>query len=121
MKLIRQASADFQNAENFGLPEPPGFDLDNEQEQDSKEEAAKLDSQNVEEPAELKEAKNRIAEKIEKSQEEVGEGEEIVQGSEKLKVWESSGKGPGGWARTLTRESGPGSAKVVRVRGRKSQ
>ena len=48
-------------------------------------------------------------------------GEEIVQGSEKLKVWEISGKGPGGWARTLTRESGPGSAKVVRVRGRKSQ
>lgn len=77
---INQASADFQNAENFGLPEPPGFDLDNEQEQDSKEEAAKLDSQNVEEPAELKEAKNRIAEKIEKSQEEEGEGEEIVQG-----------------------------------------
>ena len=77
---INQASADFQNAENFGLPEPPGFDLDNEQEQDSKEEAAKLDSQNVEEPAELKEAKNRIAEKIEKSQEKEGEGEEIVQG-----------------------------------------
>ena len=48
-------------------------------------------------------------------------GEEIVQGSEKLKVLEISGKGPGGWARTLTRESGPGSAKVVRVRGRKSQ
>ena len=48
-------------------------------------------------------------------------GEEIVQGSEKLKVLEISGKGPGGWARTLTRESGPGSAKVVRVRGRKPQ
>ena len=47
-------------------------------------------------------------------------GEEIVQGSEKL-VLEISGKGPGGWARTLTRESGPGSAMVVRVRGRKSQ
>ena len=77
---INQASADFQNAENFGLPEPPGFDLDNEQEQDSKEEAAKFDSQNMEEPAELKEAKNKFAEKIEKSQEEEGEGEEIIQG-----------------------------------------
>ena len=77
---INQASADFQNAENFGLPEPPGFDLDNEQEQDSKEEAAKFDSQNMEEPAELKEAKNKFAEKIEKSQEEEGEGEEVVQG-----------------------------------------
>ena len=76
---INQASADFQNAENFGLPEPPGFDLDNEQEQASKEEAAKFDSQKVEEPAELKEAKNRIAEKVEKSQEEE-EGEEVVQG-----------------------------------------
>ena len=77
---INQASADFQNAENFGLPEPPGFDLDNEQEQDSKEEAAKFDSQNMEEPAELKEAKNKFADKVEKSQEEEGEGEEIVQG-----------------------------------------
>ena len=77
---INQASADFQNAENFGLPEPPGFDLDNEQEQASKEEAAKFDSQNMEEPAELKEAKNKFAEKIEKSQEEEGEGEEVVQG-----------------------------------------
>ena len=77
---INQASAEFQDAENFGLPEPPGFDLDNEQEQDSKEEAAKLDSQNMEEPAELKEAKNKFAEKIEKSQEEEGEGEEVVQG-----------------------------------------
>ena len=77
---INQASADFQNAENFGLPEPPGFDLDNEQEQASKEEAAKFDSQKVEEPAELKEAKNKFAEKVEKSQEEEGEGEEIIQG-----------------------------------------
>ena len=77
---INQASADFQNAENFGLPEPPGFDLDNEQEQDSKEEAAKFDSQNMEEPAELKEAKNKFAEKFEKSQEQEGEGEEIIQG-----------------------------------------
>ena len=77
---INQASADFQNAENFGLPEPPGFDLDNEQEQASKEEAAKFDSQKVEEPAELKEAKNKFADKVEKSQEEEGEGEEIVQG-----------------------------------------
>ena len=77
---INQASADFQNAENFGLPEPPGFDLDNEQEQSSKEEAAKFDSQKVEEPAELKEAKNKFADKVEKSQEEEGEGEAIVQG-----------------------------------------
>ena len=54
--------------------------MDTEQEQDNKEEAAKLESQKVEEPAELKEAKNRIAEKVEKSQEEEGEGEEVVQG-----------------------------------------
>ena len=31
-----------------------------------------------------------------------------------LKVLEISGKGPGGWARTLSRESGPGSAKERR-------
>ena len=77
---INQASAQFQDPENFGLPDPPGFEMDTEQEQDNKEEAAKLESQKVEEPAELKEAKNRIAEKVEKSQEEEGEGEEVVQG-----------------------------------------
>ena len=76
---INQASAQFQDPENFGLQDPPGFDLDTEQEQDNKEEAAKFDPQNTEEPAELKEAKNRIAEKVEKSQEEE-EGEEVVQG-----------------------------------------
>ena len=76
---INQASAEFQDPENFGLQDPPGFDLDTEQEQDNKEEAAKFDPQNTEEPAELKEAKNRIAEKVEKSQEEE-EGEEVVQG-----------------------------------------
>ena len=48
-------------------------------------------------------------------------GEEIVQGSEQLEGVGDLREGPGGWARTLTRESGPGSAKVVRVRGRKSQ
>tara|TARA_B100002019_G_scaffold286333_1_gene296644 strand:- start:4050 stop:5426 length:1377 start_codon:yes stop_codon:yes gene_type:complete len=77
---INQASAQFQDPESFGLPDPPGFEMDTEQEQDNKEEAAKLESQKVEEPAELKEAKNRIAEKVEKSQEEEGEEEEVVQG-----------------------------------------
>jgi len=77
---INQASAQFQDPESFGLPDPPGFEMDTEQEQDNKEEAAKFDPQNTEEPAELKEAKNRIAEKVEKSQEEEGEEEEVVQG-----------------------------------------
>ena len=77
---INQASAQFQDPESFGLPDPPGFEMDTEQEQDNKEEAAKFDPQNTEEPAELKEAKSRFAEKVEKSQEEEGEGEEVVQG-----------------------------------------
>ena len=77
---INQASAQFQDPESFGLPDPPGFEMDTEQEQDNKEEAAKFDPQNTEEPAELKEAKSKFAEKVEKSQEEEGEGEEVVQG-----------------------------------------
>ena len=77
---INQASAQFQDPESFGLPDPPGFEMDTEQEQDNKEEAAKFDPQNTEEPAELKEAKSRFAEKVEESQEEEGEGEEVVQG-----------------------------------------
>jgi len=77
---INQASAQFQDPESFGLPDPPGFEMDTEQEQDNKEEAAKFDPQNTEEPAELKEAKSKFAEKVEESQEEEGEGEEVVQG-----------------------------------------
>ena len=77
---INQASAQFQDPESFGLPDPPGFEMDTEQEQDNKEEAAKFDPQNTEEPAELKEAKSKFAEKVEESQEEEGEEEEVVQG-----------------------------------------
>ena len=76
---INQASAQFQDPESFGLPDPPGFEMDTEQEQDNKEEAAKFDPQNTEEPAELKEAKSRFAEKVEESQKEEEE-EEVVQG-----------------------------------------
>ena len=55
---INQASAQFQDPESFGLPDPPGFELDNEQEKDNKEEAAKYDPQNRgQEPAELTQVK----------------------------------------------------------------
>ena len=76
---INQASAQFQDPESFGLPDPPGFDLDNEQEKDNKEQAAKFDPQNRgQEPAELTQVKKELSDVADKQQEE--EGEEVVQG-----------------------------------------
>ena len=78
---INQASAQFQDPESFGLPDPPGFDLDNEQEKDNKEQAAKLDPQNRgQEPAELTQIKKELSDVADKQQEEEGEGEEVVEG-----------------------------------------
>ena len=78
---INQASAQFQDPESFGLPDPPGFDLDNEQEKDNKEQAAKFDPQNRgQEPAELTQVKKELSDIADKQQEEEGEGEEVVEG-----------------------------------------
>jgi len=78
---INQASAQFQDPESFGLPDPPGFDLDNEQEKDNKEEAAKFDPQNRgQEPAELTQVKKELSDIADEQKEEEGEGEEVVQG-----------------------------------------
>ena len=78
---INQASAQFQDPESFGLPDPPGFDLDNEQEKDNKEQAAKFDPQNRgQEPAELTQVKKELSDVADKQQEEEGEGEEVVEG-----------------------------------------
>jgi len=77
---INQASAQFQDPESFGLPDPPGFDLDNEQEKDNKEEASKFDPQNRgQEPAELTQVKKELSDVADKQQEEEEE-EEVVQG-----------------------------------------
>ena len=77
---INQASAQFQDPESFGLPDPPGFELDNEQEKDNKEEAAKFDPQNRgQEPAELTQVKKELSDVADKQQEEEEE-EEVVQG-----------------------------------------
>ena len=77
---INQASAQFQDPESFGLPDPPGFDLDNEQEKDNKEQAAKFDPQNRgQEPAELTQVKKELSDVADKQQEEEEE-EEVVQG-----------------------------------------
>ena len=78
---INQASAQFQDPESFGLPDPPGFELDNEQEQDNKEEAAKFDPQNRgQEPAELTQVKKELSDIADEQEVEEGEGEEVVQG-----------------------------------------
>ena len=77
---INQASAQFQDPESFGLPDPPGFEMDTEQEQDNKEEAAKFDPQNRgQEPAELTQVKKELSDVADKQQEEEEE-EEVVQG-----------------------------------------
>ena len=36
---IKSAASEFQDPESYGLPDPPGFDLDNEQEQKDNKEA----------------------------------------------------------------------------------
>ena len=78
---INQASAQFQDPESFGLPDPPGFELDNEQEKDNKEEAAKFDPQNRgQEPAELTQVKKELSDIADEQEGEEGEGEEVVQG-----------------------------------------
>ena len=78
---INQASAQFQDPESFGLPDPPGFEMDTEQEQDNKEEAAKFDPQNRgQEPAELTQVKKELSDIADEQEVEEGEGEEVVQG-----------------------------------------
>ena len=77
---INQASAQFQDPESLGLPDPPGFELDNEQEKDNKEEAAKFDPQNRgQAPAELTQVKKELSDIADEQEGEEGEGEEVVQ------------------------------------------
>ena len=79
---LNTAASNFQQHESYGLPNPPGFDLDNKQEAQSKDDAkgdlSMGDGLGEQESPELTDAKNELSEKIDESQEE--EGEEVVQG-----------------------------------------
>ena len=79
---LNTAASDFQQPENYGLPNPPGFDLDNKQEAQSKDDAkgdlSMGDGLGEQESSELTEVKKEFSDKLEENQEE--EGEEVVQG-----------------------------------------
>jgi len=79
---LNTAASDFQQPESYGLPNPPGFDLDNKQEAQSKDDAkgdlSMGDGLGEQESSELTEVKKEFSDKLEESQEE--EGEEVVQG-----------------------------------------
>ena len=79
---LNTAASEFQQPESYGLPNPPGFDLDNKQEAQSKDDAkgdlSMGDGLGEQESPELTDAKNELSEKIDETQEE--EGEEVVQG-----------------------------------------
>ena len=79
---LNTAASEFQQPESYGLPNPPGFDLDNKQEAQSKDDAkgdlSMGDGLGEQEPSKLPELKKQISDKLEEGQEE--EGEEVVQG-----------------------------------------
>ena len=79
---LNTAASEFQQPENYGLPNPPGFDLDNQQEAQSKNDAkgdlSMGDGLGTQEPSNLNELKKQIDDKLEEGQEQ--EEDEVVQG-----------------------------------------
>ena len=83
-KELNTAASEFQQPESYGLPNPPGFDLDNKQEAQSKEDAKGDLSMGagVEENNEMIKAKEEIGALIDEAQgeEEDDGGDDVVQG-----------------------------------------
>ena len=83
-KELNTAASEFQQPESYGLPNPPGFDLDNKQEAQSKEDAKGDLSMGagVEENNEMIKAKEEIGTLIDEAQgeEEDDGGDDVVQG-----------------------------------------
>lgn len=81
---LNTAASEFQQPESYGLPNPPGFDLDNKQEAQSKEDAKGDLSMGagVEENNEMIKAKEEIGALIDEAQgeEEDDGGDDVVQG-----------------------------------------
>ncbi len=76
------ASTEFLDPENYGLPTPPGFDLDNPQEMDSKESDAQelAKYENIDEPPELVAKRDEITKNIDDTLENQKEQSGVVEG-----------------------------------------
>jgi hypothetical protein len=82
---LNTAASDFQQPESYGLPNPPGFDLDNKQEDQSKDDAKgdlSMGGGIEKETPEMIKAREEIGAKIDEAQakEEDEGGDDVVQG-----------------------------------------
>ena len=77
---LNTAASDFQNPESYGLPEPPGFDLEPKQ-QEQEEQEATVEAQSIEATPELTEKEKIIDQQLDEVVEGKGESKgEVVQG-----------------------------------------
>ena len=77
---LNTAASDFQNPESYGLPEPPGFDLEPKQ-QEQEEQEATVETQSIEATPELTEKEKIIDQQLDEVVEGKGESKgEVVQG-----------------------------------------
>ena len=77
---LNTAALDFQNPESYGLPEPPGFDLEPKQ-QEQEEQEATVETQSIEATPELTEKEKIIDQQLDEVVEGKGESKgEVVQG-----------------------------------------
>ena len=77
---LNTAASDFQDPESYGLPEPPGFDLEPKQ-QEQEEQEATVETQSIEATPELTEKEKIIDQQLDEVVEGKGESKgEIVQG-----------------------------------------
>ena len=75
---LNTAASDFQNPESYGLPEPPGFDLEPKQQE---EQEATVETQSIEATPELTEKEKIIDQQLDEVVEGKGESKgEVVQG-----------------------------------------
>lgn len=81
---LNTAASDFQQPESYGLPNPPGFDLDNKQEAQSKDDAkgdlSMGDGLAAQESPELIKKKDEIEKQIDDGVKEKEGEDEVVQG-----------------------------------------
>lgn len=77
---LNTAASDFQDPESYGLPEPPGFDLEPKQ-QEQEEQEATVETQSIEATPELTEKEKIIDQQLDEVVEGKGESKgEVVQG-----------------------------------------
>ena len=78
---LNTAASDFQNPESYGLPDPPGFDLEPEQQEEQEATVETGEVQPIETTPELAEKGKEIDQQLDEAIEGKGEGKgEVVQG-----------------------------------------